>query len=256
MKLSTDCSKCIFAKPSSSDNPCSFYIVDAIKDIKKVTIKNDFYYINEYVCKYGFSKDKLENLKKEFPDTDLVEYIKYQTYIKYYLVINNLDNNVDISDICEKIKQLIIKPKGVSILIRKENMPETIKLCSNILGDHLLWRLHNFFDEQVDFATGINISMSTNNHLKESNFLWIINDSQLDYMIENKCIEQINHIVNVDQPEIGIFKSKTTTDLLSGIFLTKNNYMGLTKNIAPILNLALQKFIESDNINIITYDQN
>lgn len=254
MSLSTSCEKCIFSNPVNSDKCCEFSIIDTIKDTKKIDIKNDYYYINNYVCRYGFSKNNKEKLLSDFPDINLIEYSKYNAYIKYYLVINNIDNPDKILDVCNTIKSLTIKPQGISILTKQDNLPEIIKKAEKILGDSNLWRLHNFFNPDIDFAVGLNVAMSTNNYFKSSNFLWTINDNQLTDMINNKAIEQINYIVNILQPDIGIMQSKLTTDYISGVFLTKQNYIGLTSKVAPLLNIALQKYVESENINISLYD--
>lgn len=254
MSLSTSCEKCIFSKPINSDKCCEFSIIESIKDIKNIDIKNNYYYINNYVCRYGFPKSNEEKLLSDFPGTNLADYAKYNAYIKYYLVINNINSPEKILDICRAVNKLTIKPQGLSILTKQDNLPAIIKQAQPILGESLLWRLHNFFDPNIDFAVGLNTVMSTNNHFKSSNFLWTVNDYQLNDMIENKAIEQINYIINIIQPDIGILQSKLTDDYISGIFMTKKNYIGLTTHVAQLLNVAIKTYIESENINISLYD--
>jgi hypothetical protein len=254
MSLSTSCEKCVFSKTANSDKSCEFNIIDAIKDSKKIDIKNNYYHINNYVCKYGFSKNSEQKLLTDFPETNLLEYAKYHAYINYYLVINNMDNPNGILEICNNLNDLTIKPKGISILTRQDDLPDIIRKVEKILGESSLWRLHNFFDPDIDFAVGLNTVMSTNNYFKKCDFLWTINDTQLKDMIQNKAIEQINYIVNVLQPDIGIMQSKLTKDYLSGIFLTKQNYNGLTTHIAQLLNVAIKTYTETENINISLYD--
>jgi hypothetical protein len=254
MKHFTSCERCIFSDKADSSAPCKFNIIESIKDAKKLDIKNNYYYINNYVCRYGFAKTQEEQILKNFPDVDLMEYSRLHSYVRYYLVIDNLDNPDDIMDICNYIKKLAIKPKGISILTRQNNLPEIIGKYKEELGDSLLWKLHNFFDPTIDFAVGLDVALSTNNNLKTCEFLWLVNDKQLDHMINTKAIEQINYIINVMQPDIGILKSVLTNDNLSGLFLTKKNYLGLTKHIAPILNVALAKYIETESINLLLYD--
>ena len=41
MSLSTSCEKCVFSKTANSDKSCEFDIIDAIKDSKKIDIKNN-----------------------------------------------------------------------------------------------------------------------------------------------------------------------------------------------------------------------
>lgn len=255
MKYSTDCSKCIFSSEvDSGDDSCKFKIIDGIKDIKTIDIKNNYYYINKYICKYGFSKDKQVSLEQDFPNINLIEYIKQKNYIKYYLVIDNLDNKLSLEDICNQILKLTIKPHCVSVLTRQESMPDAIKQCNQILKESMMWRLHNFFDMQIDFDIGSFTILSTAKQTKEANYVWFLHDYQIQTMLDEKAIEQINYIVNVEQPEIGIFKSKHKTDTIGGLFMTYRNYDGLTSNISQVLSIALKNYISSENISIINYD--
>jgi hypothetical protein len=257
MNFSTDCSKCIFAKTIDNPSQCEFGIIDGIRTTKNIEIKNKFNYINKYVCKYGFSDSKLEELNKSLQDnTDVKEYIKSKNLISYYLVINNLENKLDITQLCNKINKLNIKPTGISIITKKNDMISAINECDSILGNKTLWRIHNFFDKDVTFGSALYTVMSTNNHFKKTNFLWILNDDQIEYMIKNKIIDAINFIVNVIQPEVGIMKSVTTNDMLGGVFLGRQNYQRLTANVAQELDSALKNIIETDNITIMEYDEN
>lgn len=252
---STDCSKCIFAQTADSSSPCSFYIIDAIKDKKSLDIKNSYYYINNYICRYGFPKTKIEELQ-QFENLDIKEYAKYNAYINYYMLINNLQNDNTLEDIAKNIKELKIKPKAISIMTKTQDMSGSIKIINEILGDEILWRLHNFINQDISQASAINVVMSTNHYFKKCNFLWIIDGQELDYAINNGSIDRINHIVNVDQPQIGIFKSSHVNNILSSIFMTKANYLGLTTRIHQHLDRAIETFINDEKIDIINYDEN
>lgn len=256
MSYSTDCSKCIFAKSADSPIQCEFGIIESIANKKQIEIKNNYNYINEYVCKYGFSNTKLDEFKEKFNDIDIKEYIKSKNLINYYLAINNLDNKIDIKNLCEYVKKLNIAPSGMSILTKTNDMVGTIKQCDSVIGDKLLWRIHNFFDQDTTYGSALHTVMSTNTHLKKSDFIWILNDTQLDYMTNNKIIDSINFIVNVLQPSVGIMKSVTTNDLISGIFIGRQNYQRLVANVAPEIDNALKYVIETDNVHIMDYDEN
>ena len=57
--ISTKCSECMFASPipDSFSNSCSKNIIDHISSIKKITKdSNNFNIIENYACRYGFSK--------------------------------------------------------------------------------------------------------------------------------------------------------------------------------------------------------
>ena len=252
----THCKKCYFAAPASSDQPCKFDLIPAIqKANKNIEIKEEFYYINKYICKYGFATNKVDSLNTDFPDINLEEYIKYKAQIHYYLLIDNLNNSLSTEDICNLILKLEIKPDGVSIITRNNSLSQMIKKAEDILADKILWRFHNFLDPDANFNDAIYTVMSTNNHAKKSHYIWMLKDSDLSEQIEHGRLQDINYLCNVIQPAVGIFKSKhTQPDSSHGIFITSKNYYGLVSTVAQSLPQAIQQIVDSDNLEIIEYD--
>lgn len=253
----TDCSKCYFASLSDSKQTCKFDIINSIKDSKDIDIKNGYYYINNYRCVYAFPKEKVKEIEETFPDINLLEYTKYRVYIKYYLIIDNLDNKLSVESIAEYINNLSIKPKVISIFTRSANMVEDIekfdKTIDNI--DGMVWRLHNFKNQDIDYANAIHSVLSTSSHLKDCGFIWCVKNYQLSKFVETKSIERINFLANVAQPDIGIFYSVDTKNHIDGIFLTKNNYSNLIGSYSQNLDEAMEFFLqENKNSVIIKYD--
>jgi hypothetical protein len=255
MKLSTNCAKCVFAKQADNKEPCEFGIITGIKELKNTEIKDNYYYINDYVCKYGFSKDKILNINNDFPEIDIKEYIKYKNYVKYYLTINHLGNNVDIAEICNNILKLSVLPSGVSIITRQDTIATSFKNCEKIFANtEIKWKLHNFLDPSIDFDHALYTAMSTNEHFKKCHFIWTVNDKSLLEHAENQNINNINYIVNILQPEIGILKSKHTENSIDGLFMTKKNYFGLTQHVSQHLTIAINEYVKLESINIMLYD--
>ena len=207
------------------------------------------------MCKYGFSKDKILNINNDFPEINIKEYIKYKNYIKYYLTINNLDNNIDITEICDNILKLAVLPNGVSIITRKNTIATSLKNCEKTFENtEIKWKLHNFLDPGINFDQALYTAMSTNEYFKKCHFIWTMNDKSLLGHVENKNIDNINYIVNILQPEIGILKSKHTDNGIDGLFMTNKNYFGLTQNVSQCLTIAIDEYVKLESINIMLYD--
>jgi hypothetical protein len=84
----TSCKNCLFSHEASSDSTCEFNIIDHIKENKTITIKDNFFHIENYLCQYGMSREIYEKNKDELEkqNIDIKEQIKKNAYIKYYLV--------------------------------------------------------------------------------------------------------------------------------------------------------------------------
>lgn len=255
--IGTDCSKCYFSSPVTEENTCQFDIIKNIKNIKNVTEKNGYYYVKDYACAYAFKKDNINQLLEAFPDLDITEYTKYRRYVKYYLIINNIEGKQTIDDMCEQINKLTIKPQAISILVKSTNMVELIEECNNKIEhvDDMVWRLHNFKNQDISEPMAIHTVLSTSSHLKKCNFIWLLNDVDLSYSVENKLIENINFIANVIQPPVGILKSKKSNNYYSNIFITKNNYQNLINQLSQDIDRAINMFLEEEpEAEITIYD--
>ena len=255
--IGTDCSRCHFSSPVNEKNNCEFNIINSIKDIKEVTEKNGYYYVNNYSCAYAFPKDKINELLEPFPDLDVIEYSKYRRYVKYYLIINNMDSKEEINHICEQINKLTIKPQAISILVKSTDMVSLIEECNEKIDhvDDMVWRLHNFKNKDISEPMAVHTVLSTSSHLKKCHFIWSLNDTDLLYSTDNKLIENINFIANVIQPPVGILKSKKSNNYHSNIFITKSNYQNLISQLSQDIDKAIQMFLEEEpEAEITIYD--
>lgn len=255
MKYSTQCKNCIFAKDSHSDIPCEFYIIDQLKENKQDDLKivDNYYQINNYRCLYGFSKEKIDDINPLLKDISIKDYIIEKNYIKYYLLIDNMLLNSNPSSIVTFVNNLIIKPKVVSIITKTEKPQLMIDYFNENIAESVVWRIHNFYNEMIDSESAVYSIMSTNKYLDTINYLWIINDIDLDNRIKSKEIEQINHTINIIQPSIGILNKKGE-DYFNGLFLTKKNYLMLTQTINQSIKKATKEFIEMNKVQLVEYD--
>ena len=64
--INTSCKKCYFAQEASSEKSCEFYIPEAIAANKKIEVVDNYNYIHNYLCKYGLSKDKADEIADRF----------------------------------------------------------------------------------------------------------------------------------------------------------------------------------------------
>lgn len=220
-KYSTSCEKCNFAKEYGLDDSCFFHIPEAISDIKKVDNKNNYNYIHNYICKYGISKDSAQKIISEY-NVDLIEYIKHNISIKYLLFII-VNKNDDITNICNYIKKLNIRPNQISIVFNYEHNPQDAQICEKILAKDYSWKLHYFVVKKEKYEILQNC-LSTDTRLEKCQYILILNEQILKFVAEKDSINRINFIVNVQQPNCGMMMYDTSDDFYGMFTLLKNIY--------------------------------
>jgi hypothetical protein len=248
--INTNCQECIFSDPITSSKPCQFDIIDSIKDIKTLKNKNDYYVIENYQCRYCFSKKIKEKNKEILKDIDIVNEIKTRNLIQYSLVIDSrIENNYE--QIVGQINKFTIKPRYLLFLSCKTNSSNIESIEKNI-NKKIKWKIQNFFEDSIDYNSAIRIALDTNKDIKKHQFLWILKPDQLSYCNENKAIEKINYIVNVEQPVCNFIRSKKyVNNNFHNLFMNYATYNHIVKNI----NSSLEEGIDSlENKTIVYYD--
>lgn len=248
--LRTNCSKCYFSNTVSSDKPCAFFIPDAIKSKKKLDIVNDFFYINNYICKYGVARDTVENKILKEHDIDIMEYAKYQASLKYILYIKI--TNQDFIETCNRIKSLSIIPQYVHIAFDVDYVfqQDVTKIAEEQFANcSFKWKLHKFIEDHPDYKQ-FYISVSTNNQLSQIKNIWIITDTILVDYLNNDSINTINYIMNIEQPGLGILNSSKSTEYLYGLFMTTENLRGLWNNVSNNLDAAIRSLYTDKDIEL------
>jgi|688.fasta_scaffold84788_5 hypothetical protein len=236
MITNTNCKKCLFANKASSDTPCEHNIIEHIKGHKKTSIVDDFYVIEEYMCRMGFNKDVFEKNKDNVSIDVIKQEIINKACMGYYAVIDitTLDP-AGVSRLCETLIGLSIKPKFVSFLLFPDDSnKEKILALKNQIGDHFMWKAHSFISE-ISFDDALNVALDTNVGKNNTSFLLIYDAKNIAELDED--INELNsHIVILQT--LFHYAKKKKADGLGGLFMTFSNYnicRSINKNIEQAL---------------------
>lgn len=233
----TYCKGCIFAKNDTAlENSCEFDILYHVKDIKNISYKDNFYYIENYKCKYAFSEKILSdhNLDKNLIKENLIA----QSHIPYYLIIDarGLSEIQDFEKIAQQINEMDIRPKLVSFIIDINNTNNKIifqALHTNIIKE-IKWKLHAFLNE-VSFNEAANIAAETNIQTSQSSLIYFWDASVSDSNITNNRINHIFFVRNIQQNNIFGFRSSSFDGLCLPISLYKSIITLLNRDILKAL---------------------
>lgn len=246
--IKTNCLKCYFADKAGSQQPCVFHIPEAIKDVKTLDIVDDFFSINDYACRYGVSRETVEQkILKDNPDINIIEYAKHQARIKYILYIKV--NKHNFIEVCDNIKSLSIAPQLVHICFDiNYDFKDIPKLAQQQFTDcSFKWKLHKFVEDEVDYKQ-FHTSVSTNNELLTIKNIWILNEDMLTECAQNDYINTINYIMNVEQPKLAILKHSKAKEYLYGLFMTTENLNGIWSSVSQNLDPAIRSLYGDDDI--------
>lgn len=244
MITNTNCKRCLFSNKASSDSPCKHNIIEYIKEHKKTSIVDDFYIIEEYMCKMGFDKDVFEKNKNDVSIDIIKQEIINKACIGYYLVIDitTLDPS-GVSSLCDTLIGLSIKPKFVSFLLFPDDSnKEKILALKNHIGDHFMWKAHSFISE-ISFDDALNVALDTNVGKNNTSFLLIYNAKDIAELDEN--INELNSYIIISQKPFHYAK-KREADGLGGLFMTFSNYnicRSIDKNIEQALSTIPEAII-------------
>jgi hypothetical protein len=233
----THCKLCLYAKEVTSDEPCEFNIISYIKDIKEISTLDDYFYIKNYKCSYGFSKDKYLNEKNELDSIDLKQHIIQEAKISYYLVVDMRSlNNEQITTCVDYINNLDIKPKFLSLIVRTStNILEKIDIFNKTVAKEIKWKAHAFI-EDVTFNSCLNIAAETNVADSNCQFLMAIDGGKENNLI-NDMVNHCHYMFKVLQDNVHIIMK--SPDDLNGIFIPVTIYKSMINAIGGDLIKAL-----------------
>jgi hypothetical protein len=233
----TNCTGCIFAHAGSPiDNFCEFDIPYHVKDIKNISVKDDFYYIENYRCKYAFSEKVLSdnNLDKNSIKNILIK----QSHISYYLIINarNLHSIDDFIKLGEQINNLDISPKLVSILVDIYNTDNKVifQTLYNTIVKNIKWKLHAFLND-ISFNEAANVAAETNIQGSECSLIYFWDIETSDCIITNDRINHVFFVRNIQQNNIVGFRSSMFDGLCIPIPLYKSIITLIDRDILKAL---------------------
>lgn len=227
----THCKNCMFSKTADSTQPCEFDIIDIIKDSKELSVVDNYFYIKNYKCHYGFSEKVYESNPELQKIGDLKSFIVEKTKLVYYLVIDiRRLSELEIHNKISIIKNLDIKPKFVSFIAssQNQNIKNIIDLVNENLNNHSIdWKVHSFINS-ISFNDCINIAAETtvqpinglqflvfdageaneliNNVINHIHYTWIITQSG------NYCFVNEKNNINLLSIHIALYKAVISTN--------------------------------------------
>ena len=220
--LSTKCEKCLFANQDSITgiSECSQNIIEKIKETKTITQENNFNIIHEYACRYGFAKEVYEANKEDLKDIDLLQQIKNNAQMKYYLLLD-IGSECDIGYIIDILNDLEIKPQFLSLMFRDPNSRRFTQQDKEVLTSKISipWKCHNFIYE-ISLQDAIDHILSTNMQIsKSSHFLVYESIDMQSLSLDTSHINDI--LVLYQKPHIAMIRDFTS---LNRLFMSFENY--------------------------------
>jgi hypothetical protein len=219
----TMCKDCYFADTASSDKPCFFDIPNIVRNSNKIEVIDNYNKINNYICRYGFSKKIYQENIDKLHNVDMIEYIKQSNIVKYSLAL--VIKNSEAENIYQKIHQLSILPYYITIICYKDAQQLHSLLQSP--QNYIKYKIHKFLEE-IPASHALHIALETNK-AKIGNLLWILDENGLDKVLEQDSIQNINYTINVLQTPAHYYKNKNIDSQFNGIFINTNNYWNLSR---------------------------
>jgi hypothetical protein len=246
MKKNTLCEQCYFADTAESEYGCKFGIPLALKDNREITVHNGYYKIHDYVCRYGVSKTVAETKLKDLT-TDIEEYAKSRIVPNYLLYIT-LSESDNFNLLCDNIDKLSIQPKALSIVFPITYDVQSVQLiCQNRFDKRFNWKLHMPIVMSSRYETVYSL-LSTDTRLGNTvDYIFFLDSVGLTDAIQNDTMNQLNYMINVEQPGFGGFMKSQSNDYFNGLFITANNYKNLSIVNRDIVEEMFSNF--KDNIN-------
>lgn len=250
----TSCKECLFEK--QEDKECYFDIPEIIKENKKIYKKEESLYIEDYTCRYCFSKRIYEE-NQELQQIDIIKHISSNAKIKYYLVISldDIISSNNIIELCNIINSLDIKPTYISFINKnlKRAKDITTEIQSNI-DINISWKLHNFIEDNT-LQECITITLDTN--MQKSNCsLFTVYKPEHNHL----CRDILNNRINFLHMECVVKQNKFNAVIkdiksLDGLSISFAAYkfliLNINKNILEAIQLEKEfKYIYYDSVNI------
>ena len=247
--ISTKCSECMFASPilDPSSRSCSKNIIDQVSNIKKITKdSNNFNIIENYACRYGFSKKIYDENKENLENNNFDQMLSNNSKMRYHLILD-MELNNDIDHIIKEIKELDILPRYVSFMFRNKEtqtfIPNKHTSLLNSINQDFDWKIHNFL-EKLDLEHSIDHILSTN--FKNNNTSHFLVYSSNNVHSLNSEVSTINNTIMLYQKSfIAMLKNSSS---LYGLLMSFDNY-----KVAKSIDRSLLSAISTEPDSITFY---
>lgn len=245
----TYCENCIFSeKISSQKNTCKFNIIDSIKNTKELVIENDYYKINNYLCRFGFSRKTYEANKEAIQTVNFEQELIDRLRLRYYLVIDarHIDNH---EPIITSIKNAKYHPQYVSVLVENDiKAKEYISALETDPNRQYGYKIHCVLEEG-DFSRVLSMVLDTNLRRNNSQYLWVADKNTI--LDIDKSIQSIQQIIQVDQPDCDLITHELSNDRdICGLFMPFEYYLFIKDRFGSLQNAVDSK----DSLRIIYYE--
>lgn len=239
--INTKCQECMFSKPNdcSDGKTCSKNIIEQITNIKNIVQDNNkFNIIENYACRYGFSKQVYEQHKDKWDPKDFEFRLSENSKIRLYLLLDCYnDNKYSFDSILQSIPQLSIVPKAVSFMFRNieyrpfNNTSHNDFLASNY--SNIQWKIHNFV-EHTELEYGIDHILATNARNNDTVIFLVYNSEDLGSL--NNDLQTINqHMILYQSPMIAMIDNNKSLYRLAMSFENYKVAKSLGENLIPVL---------------------
>jgi hypothetical protein len=226
-----------YSSGEQSDSPiCSKNIIEQIKDIKNIKQEDGFNIIENYACRYGFSKQIYEQNKDQWDPQDFENRMMDNSRIRYYLLLDCHDPDLNLQDVIQSISQLDMPPKSVSFMFRNLNFrPFGQEHQDYLLSNYkdIRWKAHNFLEE-ISLEGGIDHILSTNAKNNNTSIFLVYNAKDLQSL--DRDIQTINdNMILYQSPMIAIIDRNNTLYRLAMSFENYKVAKTLGPNLIPVL---------------------
>lgn len=237
--MNTSCKDCIFANMAEHKESCEFGIIKEIQDDHLIEVIDGYNYIKNYTCKYGLSRSTHEQHLQHFSHEETKKTIVDKAIIQYTLFIDTSSDNQDIDylDLCQDINKLSIMPNYI-IFLGWELSPIDLSTLKNTINPNVRWKFLTSADKESSDMNMWSIFQTNKNNI--GTYIWINKANNLKDRVEKDMIRNINHLIMVKQPICNLLRSTVSAGSNSdSLFMTKENYIGITKNIDKSIGIGI-----------------
>lgn len=237
--MNTSCKDCMFANVVENKESCEFGIIKEIQDDHNIEVIDGYNYIKDYTCKYGLSKSAYQQHLQHLSNEDIKKTIANKAIVQYTLFIDTSSDSQDIDylDLCQDINKLSITPNYIIFLGWELSLID-LSTLKNTINPNVRWKFLTSADKESSDMNMWSIFQTNKNNI--GTYIWINKANNLKDRVEKDMIRNINHLIMVKQPTCNFLRSTVSAGSNSdSLFMTKENYIGITKNIDKSIGIGI-----------------
>jgi hypothetical protein len=235
----TSCRKCLFAHPALQNEACEHGVVEHLLSTnhKKLSVVDEYYEIEDYQCRMGFSKETFETNKDSISIEDIKRSILNNAAIQIHLVLDITDINTEtLTKHCQTISGGSILPKFISFCLfsHSKHNQEKIETIRKTLALDIPWKTHVFL-EGTSYTEALHSIIGGNKNANGAKFVLIYNIDKSSELEQD--INEINTICIIEQRDFHVMKKRghDNTDF-TGLLISYTNYFTARRAEENILN--------------------